>query len=176
MLRKASFAERLLGPFASKSPVNTWLYSSLKVAHILAMALWVGGPPIAVFGLRDALKTGSAVSRAFTQRLLAITPLFIAAALVTVASGAGLIAAAGGIAHVPAPVLLGAILSLPIFAIGGAMSRPALVKPNAHFAAGGDAAAADPLVRRFLLAHRLEQGLRLVVLVLMVMSMSRLDA
>lgn len=49
------------------------------------------------------------------------------------------------------------------------MSRPALLGLRSHFEGGGDAVAAEPLVRRFVWAHRFEQVLRVSILVLMVL-------
>ena len=149
--------------------MSTPLSFGIKAVHVLAMALWLGGPPVAVFGMRRALGAGPGVARAMVERLLAITPLFIAAALVTLASGAALVGIAGGISRVPPRILIGAALVVPIFAIGGAMNRPALMKLRDHYAAGGATAAAEPLIRRFLWAHRLEQVLRVTIFALMVL-------
>ncbi len=123
---------------------------------------------MAVFGLRRELD-GPVAGRALAKRLLAIAPLFIASALLTLASGGALMVFAGGLSRVPRRILAGALLTLPIFAIGGGLNRPALLKLEAHFAAGGDVPTAEPLIRRFVLAHRLEQALRLAVLALMVL-------
>jgi hypothetical protein len=151
--------------------VSTWLFFTVKLVHVLAMALWLGGPPVAVFGARRDLNAGLDLAKSTVERLLAITPLFIASALVTILSGALLVVFAGGISHVPARVLIGAALVVPIFAVGGAMNRPALMKLRDHFATGAEPAAAEHLVRRFLLAHRIEQALRLTVLALMVLPL-----
>jgi hypothetical protein len=144
------------------------LYFALKLVHVLAMALWVGGPPIAVFGLERALAT-PAVARDTVDRLLAVTPWFIGAALVTVASGAALVYLSGGLLRVPARILVGAALVVPLFALGGGVTRPALVGLRRHFAGGGDVAAAGPLVRRLRVGHGVEQAVRLVALALMVL-------
>jgi uncharacterized membrane protein len=150
---------------------NTSLYFGVKVVHVLAMTLWLGGPFVAVFGVRRAFNAGPDLAKATAERLLSITPVFIVSALVTILSGAVLILLAGGISRVPARILIGAALVVPIFAVGGAMNRPALMKLRDHFAAGRDVSTAEPFVQRFLWAHRIEQVLRVTILVLMVLPL-----
>jgi uncharacterized membrane protein len=145
-----------------------YVYTAIKLLHIAAMSVWLGGPPIAVFGLRRSLDNGAVIAHFHIARLLAVTPIFIGAALTTVVTGGALVWAAGGLASVPPRILIGALLVLPVFAIGGGMSRPALMRLERHFAAGGDASSVAADTRRFLLGHRLEQALRITVLVIMV--------
>src|SRR5262249_30008086 len=141
----------------------------VKLLHVLAMAVWLGGPPVAVFRLRQALGGGSDLARNSVERLLAITPVFIASALTTVLTGATLVVLVGGLSRVPIRILVGAVLVVPIFAVGGAMNRPALLNLRAHFAAGRSSEAPEPFMRRFLWAHRVAQTLRVTTLVLMVL-------
>lgn len=149
--------------------MNTSLYFAVKLLHVLAMALWLGGPPVAVFRVRLAFNAGPELAKATVERLLSITPVFIAAALATIASGAVLVVLAGGLSRIPARILIGALLVVPIFIVGGAMNRPALMKLRDHFARDGEPAAAEPFVRQFVWAHRIEQVLRVTILVLMVL-------
>jgi len=141
--------------------MSTWLYFGVKLLHILAMAVWLGGPPIAVFGLRRGL------DRAAVERLLLITPVFIGAALITMASGVGL-AFLYGVHMVPLRIWLGAALTPLLFVIGGLLVRPSLLGLQAHFSSGATSDP-EPLVRRFFLAHRLEMGLRVAILTTMVL-------
>jgi len=149
--------------------MSGWIFFGVKLLHLLAMALWVGGPVIAVVGVRKRFAAGGAVATATVEQLLAVTPVFIAAALTTVLSGAALIHLSGGIARVAPRILIGAALVVPIFAIGGGLNRRALLGLRDHFAAGGDGASAERLIARFILAHNLEQALRVTVLALMVL-------
>ena len=149
--------------------MNLSLYFGVKLLHVLAMALWLGGPPVAVFRVRQAFGGGSDLARKTVERLLAMTPMFIASALTTVLTGATLVVLAGGLSRVPIRILVGAALVVPIFTVGGAMNRPALLNLRAHFAAGGSLEAAEPFIRRFLWAHHVEQTLRVTTLVLMVL-------
>jgi len=73
------------------------------------------------------------------------------------------------LAGTPPRYLVGAGIMLTIIAIGAGLSRPVFNALEAHFARGGDAAGAEPLVRRFYLLIRVEQVLRLTVLALMVL-------
>lgn len=148
--------------------MNTWIYFLLKFVHVTAMAVWLGGPPVAILGLRRTLGLGPGFALAAVERLIAVTPVFVAAALVTIVSGALLIFAAGGPAFVPTQILVGAGLTFPILVVGGTVVRPTLLALQAHFAAGGESASAEHLLRRFVWAHRTEQMLRVSVLALMV--------
>jgi hypothetical protein len=138
--------------------LSAWIYFGVKLAHVLAMSIWVGGPFIAVFQLR--------IDAATVERLLTVTPLFIASALLTLATGAAL-AVLHGVSTIPLRIWIGAGLAPLIFAVGGLMNRPALLGLRAHFATG--AGEAEPLLRRFFLAHRIEMALRLTILALMVL-------
>jgi hypothetical protein len=142
-------------------------YFGVRLVHLAAMALWVGGPPIAVFGFKRALAAGPEVARSAVERLIAVTPLFVAAALVTIVSGATLVGLAGGVSRVPVRILVGAVLVVPVFALGGGVVRPALNALRDHLAGGGTAESGDRYVRRFVWAHRAEQALRLAILALM---------
>jgi hypothetical protein len=113
---------------------------------------------------RSRVWAGAAVDRP-----LRITPWFIAAALATLLTGGALVFLAGGISRVPARILVGAALVVPVFVIGGAVVRPTLMKVHDHVRAGGSTSLARPLVRRFFFAHRVEQLLRLTALALMVL-------
>jgi hypothetical protein len=149
----------------------SWVYLGCKLIHIFAITLWVGGPHLALVGVRGELQRGGLEARAALERLQKMTRLFIAAGLTTLASGGAMIALAGGFSHVANRFLVGGALSLLLFVIGGAVVRPTLLGLEAHFAKDGPPPEAAPLVRRFLLAARTEDTLRLVILSLMVLPL-----
>ena len=60
---------------------------------------------------------------------------------------------------------------LALFAIGAGFSRRVFDALELHFARSGDASGAEQLVRRFYLLIRIEQGMRLTVLALMVLPL-----
>jgi hypothetical protein len=146
-------------------------YFIIKLLHVFAMAIWTGGPLVALIGVREDFAEGGTRALAALARLQKMTRLFIVAALTTVASGATLIALAGGPTHVGHRYLAGGALSLPIFVIGGAVVRPALSRLEAHFRDCDPPAAAAPAVRRFFLAARSEDVLRTIVLMLMILPL-----
>jgi hypothetical protein len=143
-------------------------YFAIKLVHLFAMALWVGGPIVAGFGFERALKTPS-VALDFVERLIRVTPLFVVAALTTVGSGLLLIFLSGGFSRVPGRILVGLVLTLPIFALGGAVVRPALNGIVAHLRGSPQSPVPLGLMRRFQFGHWSEQLLRYVVLALMVL-------
>ena len=143
-------------------------YPLVKLVHVFAMAIWIGGPWLALIGVREELAAGGARGLQAVLHLQRVTKLFIAAALITVATGAVLIALSGGPSHVARRLLWGAALVVPIFVLGGAVVRPALLELEASFRAQRPCEAA---ARRFFLAARLEDLLRAAVLALMVLPL-----
>jgi hypothetical protein len=148
--------------------MDAWLYVSVKLVHILAMAVYVGGTVAAPVGMRRALALGPVHGHDFMVRLQQTTRIIVATAFLTLGSG-GLLVWLRTLAGTPPRYLVGAGIMLTIFAIGATLSRPVFNALEAHFARGGDAATAAPLVRRFYLLIRIEQVLRLTVLALMVL-------
>ena len=148
-----------------------WLYISLKVVHLLAMAVWIGGATIAPVGLRRSLSLGTAQAAEFVVHLKRATRIIIAAGLTTFLSGAALVTAAG-VLNVPRRILVGAALTLLIFVVGATLGKPAIMRLGHHFDRGGDTALSAPLARRFLLIINIEMAIRLVVLLLMVIPIN----
>ncbi len=149
--------------------MSTWLYFTLKLAHILSITLWLGGPLIAALGLRSSITHHPADAQAHLRRLQALTPVLVAAALAAVLSGLGLIYAAGGFSAVRRSVLAGALLGLGTFPIGGAIIRPALAKLQQAVEARSPEA--PRLAGRFLTAHHVEQAVKVLALALMVLPL-----
>jgi hypothetical protein len=143
-------------------------YMWIKLLHVFAMAIWTGGPYIALIGVREEFAAGGTRGLEALRRLQRMTRLFIASALTTVANGAGMIALAGGPSHVSSRLLAGAALSVPIFFIGGGMNRRALLRLDECFRAGQPG---QRWVRLFFLAARLEDLLRAAILALMVLPL-----
>ena len=108
-----------------------WLYMSLRVIHLLAMAVWIGAATIAPVGLRRSLSLGTAQAAEFVVHLKRATRIIIAAGLTTFLSGAALIAVAG-ISNVPRRIFEGAALTVLIFVLGATLSRPAIMRLGHH--------------------------------------------
>ena len=148
--------------------MNTWLYLTLRLLHLLAMAVWIGGATVAPLGLRRSLAAGPEHAKLMVARLQAATKLIVPAGLATLLSGMGLIVAAGGPAHVSWRILVGAGLTLCIFVLGATLGSPAMNRLEKHLTGGGDMGTASALAERFLKVINVEMAIRLVVLLLMV--------
>lgn len=139
-------------------------YGLLRLLHIAAMTVWVGGPPIAVIGARAAMLRGGETAIAKVRWLISVTPVIIASAVLTVGSGIALIVHLGGLSNLRPTVLAGIALAIATFPVGGFMNRPALMKLREHFEAGRGPDEAAPFVARFAWAHRIKQTLRVAAL------------
>src|SRR5437870_5525246 len=127
------------------------------------MAIWLGGSVIAPIGVRRTLALGQPHTRGLVPRLEAMTNVMIGAALLTVATGIGLVAAYGGTAAVPARILVGAALTPLVFFVGGVFTRPTLKRLGVLFEGGGSSEVAAPLVARFFALINIELAVRLAV-------------
>ena len=147
-------------------------FALLRLLHIAAMTVWLGGglslPPGR--DVQRSLAQGAVGGAPLIARLMTITRMVIPAAVVTVLSGLALIWMRGGFAAVPPRIHAGLALSLSIFAVGGLRSHPAIVALDQAFAAG-DMARARVEGDRFVFWIRVEDGLRIATLVLMVVPL-----
>lgn len=144
------------------------LYATVRLLHLASMAVWLGAGLLAPHDVRESVARGVAGLDALLPRLRRTARVMNASAYATVGSGVGLIALGRGWAT-PWRIWCGLGLTLLAIAIGRALIRPAV---GAIVAARGDldalpAQARATLARRFTLAVRAEDGVRLLVLTLM---------
>jgi uncharacterized membrane protein len=140
----------------------------LKIVHIAAASVWIGGGLSAAPDIRRTLSLGEPHSAELMPRLRGVAKLMNLSALLTLVSGLAIVFAVGGFARVPHRIHAGLALTLLAIIVGRWMIRPVI----------GDIAQAtrtpvareqlDRIVTRFRVAVGVEHALRLAVLVLMV--------
>lgn len=142
---------------------------SLKILHIAAASIWIGGGLNAPRDIRRTLTLGPPHPAELMPRLRAIAGLMNASALATLVTGLALVFAAGGFARVPHRIHVSLALTLLAFAAGRWLIRPVLGEiAHAIKTAPVDSTTVDRIMVRFRLVNGVEHALRLAVLVMMV--------
>jgi len=145
----------------------------LKILHIAAASIWMGGGLNAPRDIRRTLPLGQPHVSELMPRLRAIAQLMNVSALATLASGLALVFAVGGFARVPHRIHLGLALTLLAFAAGRYLIRPVLGEiARAIKAPPVEPAKIDHIMVRFRMVNGVEHALRLAVLILMVYPFS----
>jgi uncharacterized membrane protein len=148
------------------------LYSSLRLLHFAAIILWVGGGfslPV-VADIRRTLALGTEHGPALHARLVTITRLVVPSAVVALLTGVALIQLRGGFSAVPRRFHVALGLALLMFLVGGAQTNPALTALGRALASG-DHLVAHRAAGKLIWCLRIEDSLRLVILVLMVLPL-----
>jgi putative copper export protein len=140
-------------------------FLALKLIHVLAMAIWIGG---GIGYPRDVAESLGVEARpALVRRLQRASRVFIPAGFVTLLSGIALMLLAGGFSQMPLRIRLALPLTIAIFPVGGLVVNPVIVRlKNAGELAAGEQ---RRLARRFRLGITIEQIAKLIVLSLMVL-------
>jgi hypothetical protein len=94
------------------------LYATLKLIHILSITIWFGPKLLVPTDIRRAIEEGGTAMQSAIRRINLIQKVTIAAALMTLASGLGMILPYGGFSTVPARIRLGFALTLALFGVG----------------------------------------------------------
>jgi hypothetical protein len=149
------------------------LFLALKIVHIAAASVWMGGGLNAPRDIRRTLPLGPPHVGELMPRLQAIAQLMNLSALLTLVSGIAIVLVIGGFARVPHRIHLGLGLTLLAFVAGRYLIRPVL----GEIARAIGAAPVTPekvaqIMVRFRLVTGVEHALRLAVLVLMVYPFS----
>jgi hypothetical protein len=144
----------------------------LKVLHLTAAAVWIGGSLTAPSDIRRSLLAGPPHTAHLMPRLRAISKLMNLSALATFVTGLALVFAAGGFDRVPHRIHLGIFLTLAAVAAGRWLIRPVLKGIAACIGAPVPPAEVDRLMVRFWAVNGVEHALRLAVLILMVYPFS----
>ncbi len=140
----------------------------LKVLHIAAASVWMGGGLTASQDIRRTLLLGQPHVSELMPRLRAVARLMNTSALVTVLSGAAIILAIGGFGRVPHRIHLGLVLTLLVVGAGRYLIRPAITQIAQAMKAPITPQQIDQIMVRFRLGIGIEHALRVAVLVLMV--------
>ena len=148
------------------------LYSSLRLLHFAAIILWVGGGfslPV-VADIRRTLVLGPEHGPALHARLMTTTRLVVPSAVVALLTGVALIQLRGGFGVVPLRFHVALGLVLLIFLLGGLRTNPAITALGRAFASG-DHLLAQRTASKLIWCLRMEDSLRLAILVLMVLPL-----
>jgi hypothetical protein len=141
----------------------------LKIFHIAAASIWIGGGLNAPRDIRRTLPLGQPYVSELMPRLRAIAQLMNVSALATLLSGIAIVFAVGGFGRVPHRIHVGLALTLLAFVAGRYLIRPVLGEIAQAIKASPVAQdKVDHIMVRFRLVNNVEHGLRLAVLVLMV--------
>lgn len=145
--------------------MHFYVYSGIRLLHILAMAGWLASGLWVAGDIQRTLPLGRPHTDVLVARVERSKRVTIGSALLTVATGLGLVFAQGGFAAMPVRIHVGFGLTLCILAVGALLAEPAWRRIKAAVEAGGDAAAAS---RRFSVFYGVEHALKLVVVFVMV--------
>lgn len=148
------------------------LYSSLRLLHFAAIILWVGGGfsvPV-VADIRRTLALGSEHGPALHARLVTTTRLVVPSAVVALLTGVALIQFHGGFSAVPSRFHVALGLTLLMFLLGGALTNPT-INVLSRALVSGDHIVAQRAARKLIRCLRIEDSLRLAILVLMVLPL-----
>ena len=102
------------------------LYAAIKLVHLLGMALWFVAPLSIASDARRTLQQGKPHTELLVPRLERSVGIATVGALLTIASGFGLIFAVGGFAKVPPTIHAGLGLAFVALAVELLALRPAL--------------------------------------------------
>jgi hypothetical protein len=145
------------------------LYSSLRLLHLAAIILWVGGgfslPVIA--DIRRTLALGSEHGPPLLARLVTTTRLVVPSAVVALLTGVALIQIRGGFSAVPRRFDVALGIALLLFLVGGTQTNPAITALGRAFAGSNDIGA-QSAAGKLIWCLRMEDTLRFTILVLMV--------
>jgi hypothetical protein len=144
----------------------------LKIIHIAAASVWIGGGLSATPDIRRTLPLGPTHAGELMARLRATASLMNRSALVTVVSGIVVVFAVGGFARVPHRIHLGLLLTMLAIVVGRWLIRPVIVEIARASKGAPSGTEIDRIVARFRVAVGLEHALRLAVLILMVYPFS----
>lgn len=140
----------------------------LKIVHVAAASVWIGGGLTAPRDIRRTLTLGPPHVDELMPRLRTIAKIMNHSALLTLLSGIAIVFAVGGFAHVPHRIHVGLLLTLLAVAAGRWIIRPAIGEIARATKSPVDRGQIDRIMVRFQLGNGIEHALRLAVLVLMI--------
>jgi uncharacterized membrane protein len=144
------------------------LLFALKIAHVAAASVWMGGSLTVPRDIRRTLALGQPHAGELMPRLRGVASIMNWSALATLLSGVALVLVVGGFALVPHRIHAGLLLTLLAVAAGRWMIRPVIGEIAQATRAPVGPAELDRLMLRFYLGYGAEHALRLAVLVLMI--------
>lgn len=151
--------------------MHFYVYSLIRLVHILSMAFWLASGLWVAGDMRRTLALGKPHTELMVARIERSKHITIASALLTLASGLGIVFAQGGFSAMPVRIHLGIGLTFCIFTVGAALVEPIWQRIKKIVESDGDASEALRLARRFSLFYGVEHALKLVILFLMVVKL-----
>ncbi len=144
------------------------LYLALRLIHVLFMATWVGAVLFFSGDVRRTLAAGPEHLPLLRDRLARCNRLAGLSALVTIATGVGLILVLGGFGAVPSTIHSGFLGGLILLGVGGGGIGRTWQQIDGRLQGGADPATLSHLVRRLDTIAILFHTIWLLVLCLMV--------
>lgn len=143
------------------------LFLTLKVFHLAAVAVWLGGGLAAPRDIRRTLELGQPHTAELMPRLRTISKIMNTSALFTVLTGLALVFAVGGFGQVPHRIHLGLALTLLAVVVGRWMIRPVLGEIAQATRRTVSSEETRRILAKFWAVNGVEHALRVAVLVLM---------
>jgi hypothetical protein len=152
---------------AGHPPVS---YPLLRLLHFIGVIAWLGAGLSVPFvaALRRTLAAGLEGGPALMARLRLTTFVVVPSAVLALGSGLALASLRGGLGALPPRYSWALGLALAVFAVGGGFTSPAMKRLGAALSRG-DRPDAERCAALIVLGLRMEDALRLSVLVLMVL-------
>ncbi|MBK6685420.1 MAG: hypothetical protein IPG45_13190 [Deltaproteobacteria bacterium] len=139
---------------------------------MIAFLLWIGAGlsfPV-VADVRRSLAAGPSQAAALRERLKTTSMIVIPSAIITLVTGLLLINFRGGFGVVPVRIHVGLLCALLVFAIGAGFTSPAMMRFGQALEKG-ELPEAGAAADRLILGLRLEDGLRLLALLSMLIPL-----
>jgi hypothetical protein len=150
--------------------------SSVKLIHVLSIACWFGPKLLVPADLRRAIHDGGAAMEQAIARINLVQKVTIAASMVTLASGLGMIFLYGGFKHVPLRIHIGLGLTLAIFGLGAFGVDKAWARLRDGIRGGRAQAELAQLERKMAFLMTCENVVWIAVLLLMVFKLEVLSS
>jgi len=141
--------------------------------HILSIAVWFGPKLLVPAEVRRAIGAGDGAMTSAVRGINLVQKVTIAASMVTLASGLGMIFLFGGFGAVPTRIHIGFAMTLAIFGVGAFGVDKAWKRIREAVTAGRPEADLETLARRLSHLMTVENILWLAVLVLMVFPLGQ---
>jgi hypothetical protein len=148
--------------------------AGVKPIHILSITIWFGPKLLVPADLRRAIAEGGTAMESAVRRVNLVQKVTVAASLVTLASGLGLIFLYGGFSRVPARIHVGLALTLAIFGLGAFGVDKAWARIRTGVKEGMSKPELEQHERRLSLLLTIENAVWGVILVLMVFRLEAL--
>jgi putative copper export protein len=140
----------------------------LKILHVIAASIWIGGGLTTSRDIGRTLPLGRAHGEELMARLRATARLMNRSALMTLLSGIALVLVIGGFARVPHRIHVGLGLTLLAVGAGRFLIRPVIGEIARAAKEPVSPSDVARIVTRFRIGIGIEHALRLAVLVLMI--------